>query len=143
MKIGTNTKEASILTDTKKNGFPATKKKICNMIGGHKGRDSIGSCRRAFWLTLSCVILVLVPDDDELGILGALLDVVCHDGNVLEVQRRIDLVHHVQRRRLLLYTIIGKAKRKTHAQKLKYKNAHPHTQGKKIIERRTRTQDHG
>lgn len=41
-----------------------------------------------------------VPDDDELGILRALLDVVRHDGHVLEVEGRVDLVHHVQRGRL-------------------------------------------
>lgn len=44
--------------------------------------------------------MVRVPDDDKLGVLGALLDVVGDDRNVLEVQGGIDLVHHVQGRRL-------------------------------------------
>jgi hypothetical protein len=39
-------------------------------------------------------------DDDELSVLGPLLDVVGHDGHVLEVQGCVNLVHHVQRRRL-------------------------------------------
>ncbi len=39
-------------------------------------------------------------DDDELSVLGPLLDVVGHNGHVLEVQGCIYLVHHVQRRRL-------------------------------------------
>lgn len=42
----------------------------------------------------------MIPDDDELSVLGALFDVVGDDRNVLEVQSGIDLVHHVQRRRL-------------------------------------------
>lgn len=44
--------------------------------------------------------MVRVPDDDKLRVLGALLDVVGDDWNVLEVQGGIDLVHHVQGRRL-------------------------------------------
>ena len=47
------------------------------------------------WQTKSAI-----PDDDELCVFSALLDVVGHDGNVLEIQGGIDLVHHVQRRRL-------------------------------------------
>jgi hypothetical protein len=40
-----------------------------------------------------------VPEgnDDELRILGSVLDVVRDDGHVPEVQRCIDLVHEVQR----------------------------------------------
>lgn len=41
-----------------------------------------------------------LPDDNELGVLRAFLDVVGHDRHVLEVQRCVDLVHHVQRRGL-------------------------------------------
>ncbi len=39
-------------------------------------------------------------DDNELSVLGPLLDVVGHNGHVLEVQGCVYLVHHVQRRRL-------------------------------------------
>ena len=35
-------------------------------------------------------------DDDELGVLGPLLDVVGHYGHVLEVQGGVDLVHDVE-----------------------------------------------
>eukprot|EP00428_Durinskia_dybowskii_P065473 CAMPEP_0170384264 /NCGR_PEP_ID=MMETSP0117_2-20130122/15907_1 /TAXON_ID=400756 /ORGANISM="Durinskia baltica, Strain CSIRO CS-38" /LENGTH=213 /DNA_ID=CAMNT_0010640005 /DNA_START=219 /DNA_END=860 /DNA_ORIENTATION=- len=35
-------------------------------------------------------------DDDELGILRSLFDVVCDDGDVPEVQSGIDLIHEVQ-----------------------------------------------
>ena len=41
-------------------------------------------------------------DDDELCVPGPLLDVVGHDGDVLEVQGRVNLVHHVQRRWLVV-----------------------------------------
>ena len=41
-------------------------------------------------------------DDDELGVAGALLDVVAYDGHVLEVQGGVDLVHDVQRRRFVV-----------------------------------------
>ncbi len=40
--------------------------------------------------------------DDKLGIAGSLLDVVCNDRNVLEVQSGVDLVHDVQRRRFIV-----------------------------------------
>ena len=36
-------------------------------------------------------------NDDELCVPGPLLDIVGHDGDVLEVQSRVNLVHHVQR----------------------------------------------
>jgi len=53
-------------------------------------------------LLLSQQELNTVPetDDDELSVLGPLLDVVCHNRHVLEVQGCVYLVHHVQRRRL-------------------------------------------
>lgn len=37
-------------------------------------------------------------DDDELRVLCSILDVVCDDGNIPEVESGIDLVHEVQRR---------------------------------------------
>ena len=37
-------------------------------------------------------------DDDELCVLGPVLDVVGDDGDVTEVQGSINLVHEVQRR---------------------------------------------
>ena len=36
-------------------------------------------------------------DDDELSVLGSLFDVVGHNGNVLEVQGSVNLVHDVER----------------------------------------------
>ena len=36
-------------------------------------------------------------NDDKLGVFSAFLDVVGHDGDVLEVQGSVDLVHHVER----------------------------------------------
>lgn len=60
--------------------------------------DTAGGLAVAWW----------VPDDDELSVLGALLDVVGHNRHVLEVKGRIDLVHHVQRRRLHTTTTIEK-----------------------------------
>ncbi len=39
-------------------------------------------------------------NDDELGVLRTVLDIVGNDRNVSEVERRIDLVHEVQRCRL-------------------------------------------
>ena len=36
-------------------------------------------------------------DDDELSISGPFLDVVGHNGDVLEIQSSIDLVHHIER----------------------------------------------
>ncbi|GMR33950.1 hypothetical protein PMAYCL1PPCAC_04145, partial [Pristionchus mayeri] len=41
--------------------------------------------------------VVAQRDDDELRVLRTILDVVADDGDVSEVERRIDLVHHVQR----------------------------------------------
>ena len=41
-------------------------------------------------------------DDDELSVLGPLLDIVGHDGDVLEVEGGVDLVHDVERRRLVV-----------------------------------------
>ena len=41
-------------------------------------------------------------DDDELGVARALPDVVADDGDVLEVERGVDLVHDVQRRGLVV-----------------------------------------
>ena len=35
-------------------------------------------------------------DDDELGIPGPLLNVVCHYGDILEIQGSVNLVHHVE-----------------------------------------------
>ena len=40
--------------------------------------------------------------DDELCVFGPLLDVICHDGDVLEVQGRVNLVHDVQRGGLVI-----------------------------------------
>ncbi len=39
--------------------------------------------------------VVAQRDDDELGVAGPLLDVVGDDGDVLEVEGRVDLVHDV------------------------------------------------
>ena len=39
-------------------------------------------------------------DDDELRVLRTVLDVVGDDGDVAEIQRGIDLVHEIERRRL-------------------------------------------
>jgi len=36
-------------------------------------------------------------DDNELRVFGAVFDVVRDDGDVAEIQRRIDLIHEVQR----------------------------------------------
>lgn len=41
-------------------------------------------------------------NDDELGVAGALFDVVADDGHVLEIQSGVDLVHDVQRRRFVI-----------------------------------------
>ena len=40
-------------------------------------------------------------DDDELRVLRPILDIVRNDGHVPEIQRGVDLVHEVQRRRLV------------------------------------------
>ncbi|ETN00818.1 hypothetical protein PPTG_24185 [Phytophthora nicotianae INRA-310] len=46
--------------------------------------------------------VVAQGDDDELCVARALLDVVAHNRHVLEVQGSINLVHHVQRRGLVV-----------------------------------------
>ena len=46
--------------------------------------------------------VVTERDDHELRILGPFLDVVTHDGDILKVQRRVDLVHDVERRGLVV-----------------------------------------
>ena len=47
--------------------------------------------------------VVTKGDDDELGILGPLLDVVGDDADVLEVKSCVDLVHDVERRGLVVW----------------------------------------
>ena len=44
-------------------------------------------------------------DDDELSILGPLLDVIGNNGDVLEVQGGINLVHDVERSGLKLQSV--------------------------------------
>lgn len=39
-------------------------------------------------------------DDNELGILGTILDVVRNNGYISEVERSVNLVHEIQRCRL-------------------------------------------
>ena len=41
-------------------------------------------------------------DDDELRVAGPLLEVAGHDGDVLEVQRCVDLIHDVEGSRLVV-----------------------------------------
>ena len=41
-------------------------------------------------------------DDDELGVLCSFLDVVGHDGDVLKIEGRVNLVHDVERGRLVI-----------------------------------------
>lgn len=39
-------------------------------------------------------------NDDKLGVLGAVLDVIGDDGNIPEIERCVNLVHEVKRSRL-------------------------------------------
>lgn len=40
--------------------------------------------------------IVSERDDDELGILRSLFDIRSDDGDVSEIQRSVDFVHHIQ-----------------------------------------------
>ena len=44
--------------------------------------------------------IVAQADDDELGILGSLLDIVGHDGDVAKVKGCVNLIHEIERRGL-------------------------------------------
>ena len=46
----------------------------------------------------------MVPqnNDDEMLVLGLVLDIVRNNGDILEVQRRVDFVKDIQRRRLIV-----------------------------------------
>lgn len=51
-----------------------------------------------------CKLKHVIPQryDDELGVLCPLLDIARHDRHIPEVQRRIDLVHHIKWRGLIM-----------------------------------------
>jgi hypothetical protein len=42
--------------------------------------------------------VVAKGDNDELGVLCPVFDVVCDDGDIAEIQSSIDLIHEVKRR---------------------------------------------
>eukprot|EP00962_Isochrysis_galbana_P023267 scaffold7006_cov108-Isochrysis_galbana.AAC.8 len=65
--------------------------------GGRVDRDALGAVP-----VRELEHVVAQRDDDELRVARALLDVVAHDGDVAEVERRVDLIHHVERRRLVV-----------------------------------------
>ena len=44
--------------------------------------------------------IVAKGDDDKLGVLRPVFDVVCDNGDIAKIQSSIDLVHEIKRRRL-------------------------------------------
>jgi hypothetical protein len=74
------------------------------MIGSRWARTNftiLDTGTRYYILKMIATIKTLPEaDNDELSILCSLLDIVCHNGHVLEVQGGVNFIHHVERCRL-------------------------------------------
>lgn len=67
--------------------------------------DSLGNVKGlvdAYELLRQLEHVVSQGNNKELGIAGALLDIVTHDGDIFVVQGCVDLIHTVQGRRLIV-----------------------------------------